>query len=112
MPAMSEGEAATAAVAEAHARLQHWRQAHPRATLREIEAEVDRQMAQVRTHLITQVAHQGPATTRPACPTCGAAMQRVGARERTVLTAQDETLTLRGAGYRCPACGAGLFPPR
>ncbi len=111
MAVTSEHNAPLTVVAEAQARLQHWRRDHPRATLREIEAEVDRHLAQVRTHLLTQVAHQGPATVRPDCPTCGAAMQRVGRRERTVHTVHDETLTLRGDGYRCPACGAGLFPP-
>jgi YgiT-type zinc finger domain-containing protein len=91
--------------------LQHWRQAHPRATLREIELEVDRQLAAVRTGLVEQIAHQGPDLPRPSCPTCGETMHRVGVRHRTVLTAQDETLRLHGTGYRCPACGAGLFPP-
>lgn len=112
MPAMPEGDTATTAVAEAHARLAQWRHAHPRATLREIEEAVDRHLAPLRTTLIAQVAHQEQATTRPACPSCGVPMQRVGTRERTVLTAQDAALTLRGPGYRCPACGAGLFPPR
>jgi predicted RNA-binding Zn-ribbon protein involved in translation (DUF1610 family) len=112
MPAPPEGDAATAAVTDAHARLQQWRRDHPRATLREIEEAVDRHLAPLRTTLLAQVAHQEQATTRPACPSCGVAMQRVGPRERTVTTAQDEALTLRGAGYRCPACGAGLFPPR
>lgn len=112
MSVTPERDAPLTAVAEAQVCLQQWRRAHPRATLREIEAEVDRQMAQVRTHLLTQVAHQEQAMGRPDCPTCGALMQRVGLRERTVVTAQDEAVTLRGAGYRCPACGAGLFPPR
>jgi YgiT-type zinc finger domain-containing protein len=94
------------------ASLQQWRQDHPRATLREIEEAVDRHLVQLRTDLVEQVAHQGQGQTRPTCPTCGAAMQQVGRRERTVTTAQDAVLTLRGAGYRCPACGAGLFPPR
>jgi YgiT-type zinc finger domain-containing protein len=112
MPLISGLQSDEQAVLEVHARMQQWRRAHPRATLREIEQEVDRQMAPVRTRLIAQVAHQEQAATRPDCPSCGEPMQRVGTRERTVLTAQDATLTLRGAGYRCPACGAGLFPPR
>ena len=112
MPATPECDAATTAVTDAHARLQQWRRDHPRATLREIEEAVDRSMARLRTTLIAQVAHQEQDTTRPACASCGGPMQRVGTRERTVLTAQDEALTLRGPGYRCPACGAGLFPPR
>lgn len=111
MPATPEPDDPLIAMAAAQRHLQQWRQAHPHATLREIEGEVDRQMAQVRTHLITRAAHQEDAQTRPDCPRCGVAMQRVGTRERRVVTAQDATVTLRGAGYRCPACGAGLFPP-
>jgi ribosomal protein S27AE len=112
MPGTPKSDAATRAAADAQEHLAQWRHEHPRATLREIEAAVDRQMARLRTTLIVQVAHQEQDLARPACPSCGVAMQRVGTRERTVLTAQDETLPLRGPGYRCPACGAGLFPPR
>lgn len=112
MPASPEGDAVTTAVPDAHARLQQWRRDHPRATLREIESEVDRQLAPLRTGLVARVACQEQDPARPDCPTCGEPMQRVGVRERTVITAHDEALTLRGPGYRCPACGAGLFPPR
>lgn len=112
MPGTPKSDTATRAAADAQEHLAQWRREHPRATLREIEEAVDRQMARLRSTLITQMAHQEQDTTRPACPRCGVAMQRVGTRERTVLTAQDAALTLRGPGYRCPACGAGLFPPR
>lgn len=112
MPARSESDDPRQLAATAHARLAAWRQAHPHATLREIEAEVDRQLADVRTGMIERLAEAAAETTRPPCPTCGTTMQRVGQRQRTVVTAQDERLTLRGPGYRCPACGAGLFPPR
>jgi hypothetical protein len=93
-------------------RLVRWRETHPRAPLREIEEETDRQLAALRSQLVSRLAHLGQDDTRPDCPTCGEAMQRVGRRARTVITAQNEALTLQGPGYRCPACGAGLFPPR
>jgi len=112
MPAWPESDDPLQVAAMAHARLDAWRRTHPRATLREIEAEVDRQLADVRTHAIERLAHDVAAEPRPACPTCGGPMQQVGMRERTVVTAQDERLTVRGPGDRCPACGAGLFPPR
>jgi YgiT-type zinc finger domain-containing protein len=92
--------------------LRRWRAANPGATLREIEEEADRRLAPLRTELVRMAAHQGPPATRPPCPECGGPTRRVGTRERTVTTAQDQALTLRGPGYRCPACGAGLFPPR
>ena len=97
---------------EVESGLRGWRTAHPGATLGEIEEETDRRLAALRTALVAEAAHQGAASGRPDCPTCGVAMQRVGPRERTVTTAQGAALTLRGPGYRCPACGAGLFPPR
>lgn len=100
-----------AAARAVRARVRQWRQDHPQATLREIEEEVDRHLATWRTQLVTEAAHQGPEAIRPTCPQCASPMQQVGKRERTVITAQDERLTLRGPGYRCPACGAGLFPP-
>lgn len=111
MPAWSESDDPLQLAATAHARLDAWRQAHPRATLREIELEVDRQLAAARTGVIERLAQHGAEDARPACPTCGRLMQQVGERERTVRTAQDQRLTVRGPGYRCPACGTGLFPP-
>lgn len=112
MPTPSESERTWLAADAVQERLVRWRTAHPRATLRQIEEEVDLQIAGLRTGLVARVAHLGHDDARPDCPTCGVPMQRVGRRERTVTTAQDQALTLRGAGYRCPACGAGLFPPR
>ena len=90
-----------------------WRRAHPGATLLEIEQEVDRRLAGVRTELVTETV--GVATgvaARPACPGCGTAMERAGTRPRRVIGPHKEVVELTGARYRCPACGAGLSPPR
>ena len=89
-----------------------WKAAHPEATLREIEHEVDRQLSGVRAALIGEVAHEEESTAVPACPTCGEAMHRDGRRTLRKTTAQAGHLDLTGQGWRCPACGAGLFPPR
>lgn len=90
-----------------------WRRGHPVATLLEIEQEVDRQLAGVRTDLVTEVvAAAEAAMARPACPDCGAAMERAGTRRRRLTAPHNEALELTGARYRCPACGAGLSPPR
>ena len=99
--------------AELRSALAAWRRAHPGATLLEIEQEVDRQLAGVRTELVTELAGVAEAAVvRPACPRCGAAMERAGSRPRRVTGPHNETLVLAGARYRCPACGAGLSPPR
>lgn len=96
---------------EVRSRMAQWRAAHPDATFGEIEGEVDRQLAPLRAELVGAAAHAGRVAARPACPSCGTAMHQAGQRQRTVLTARQEAVTLRGPGYRCPACGAGLFPP-
>ncbi len=99
------------AAAGVRERLRQWRAAHPQATLGDIEREADRQLAPVRAALIVETVQAGPSPPRPPCPRCGAAVQRVGTRRRTVVTAQEEPLTVEGPRYRCPACGAELFPP-
>ena len=111
MPAWPESDDPLQLATTAHARLAAWRQAHPHATLREIELEVDRQLADLRAGVIERLAQAAVDAPRPSCPTCGTIMQQVGERERTVRTAQDQRLTVRGPSYRCSACGAGLFPP-
>jgi hypothetical protein len=90
--------------------MRHWRQQHPQATLTEIEAELDRQMRRLRAAVLAATAM----TTTDAlgtCPHCGAGLTRRGARERTLITAGDEPLTLSRVYATCPACGSGLFPP-
>jgi YgiT-type zinc finger domain-containing protein len=87
-----------------------WRAAHPEATLAEIERAVDAHLSAYRAALITDLAMAAPAA-RPVCPECGRPLQQVGTRSRTVRTAHEGTLTVTGPAYRCPACGAGLFPP-
>jgi YgiT-type zinc finger domain-containing protein len=91
--------------------LAQWRAAHPAATLAEIEAAVDRQLSAYRASLIMAAATGEGAAERPVCPACGQAMQQVGTRSRTLRTAHEGRLILTDPAWRCPACGAGLFPP-
>lgn len=108
-----ESRSAAAVLEEAQAELRAWFAAHPQATLYEMEVATERHLARVRAALVGElVATAGTATPRPTCPDCGVAMQQAGVQERTVRLAHDEPLTLHGSRYRCPACGAGLFPPR
>ena len=100
------------AAAQARAGVAAWRAAHPRATLAEIEVEVDRQLAAARAQLIAAVAQAGPVGEGPPpCPECGAAMRWDGERVRRLTTTHDQTVTLTRRYARCPACGTGLFPP-
>ena len=92
--------------------LQAWRAAHPRATLRQIEAEVDRRLAAVRARLVEAMALAGPTEAPPPpCPECGTPMAWDGERVRRLTTTHDEAVALPRRYARCPRCGTGLFPP-
>lgn len=94
-----------------HDALAAWRHAHPSATLAEIEQAVDQYLSAQRAALIGDLA-AGQDAGRPACPTCGTPMTQNGTRTVTVTTAHEGRIPLTGPQYVCPACGAGLFPPR
>lgn len=98
--------------ADLHERMTAWRRAHPQATFADLEGEATRQVAALRAELIAVALAAGEPETAPACPTCGAIMQRVGERTRTVTTSGPERVDVTGGRYRCSACGAELFPPR
>ena len=93
-----------------------WRTAHPRATLREIEQEVDARLATARARLLEAAAVGGPvgdpALSEPTrCPACGAVMAVEGERTRRLRTTHEQEIALTRRYARCPACGAGVFPP-
>ncbi len=111
MPSPPDAISSLEAFAAATEQLRQWRAAHPQATLAEIERATDRHLARMRAELVASVAQTGPGEARPDCPHCGRPMRRVGVRQRTVTTAQEEQLHLAGGRYRCSACGTELFPP-
>lgn len=77
-----------------------WRQAHPEATLAEIEAAIDEQMNQLRASMIEEVAQASPlehgavdqASRR--CPQCGERMQARGRQQRRLQTQGGQTVSL------------------
>lgn len=89
-----------------------WRAAHPTATFAEIEREATRQVASLRAALIATALEQDSPDVAPICETCARSMVRAGTRTRTIITDQQERITVTGQRYRCSACGADLFPPR
>lgn len=95
-----------------------WQRAHPVATLTEIEVAVEAATAKLQARLIQDLAQDmGEAVSAPAdqpdCPACGARMHRRGKRGRSVVVAhQPHPLRLERDYFVCPACGAGLSPPR
>ena len=98
--------------------LRVWRQAHPRASLTEIELVVEAATRRLQAHLLGALAPPpGAADSAPveqgACRSCGGTLQARGQRERAVLVAHQATPPrLRRTYYVCSTCGTGFFPPR
>ena len=90
--------------------MRRWRHTHPRATLTEIERELDGHLAAVRAALLATVATTA-VDELGVCPDCGGRLVRRGERERSVRTSGDEPLTLCRPYATCSRCGRGLFPP-
>ena len=99
--------------------LADWRAAHPKATFREIEAELDVRLNQVRARVLADLALASAAADvqaasraeRPRCATCGTVLQARGASDRTVLTQGGAEVRLERSYATCPRCGGGSFPP-
>lgn len=97
-----------------------WRNAHPKATLRQIEAAMDEQLAQMRARMIEDLINtsaagywsSAPEAHPPKCPQCGQPLEKHGKHQRRLKTEGGEQLELAREYGVCPACGAGLFPPR
>jgi hypothetical protein len=106
--------------AEITQEMRQWRLAHPKATLREIELELDTRLSRMRVRMLedlaltstTAVWTQTPTSQQPLCPDCHLPLDDRGAKTRTLLTHGDQQLQLTRSYGVCPACGAGLFPPR
>jgi hypothetical protein len=96
-----------------HTAMRAWRDAHPQATLAEIEAAVEQQLNQLRAALVAAAAPPAAATvaTRPTCPTCATPLWARGERERRLTVAGGQQVCLRRPYYWCPTCAVGLFPP-
>jgi hypothetical protein len=100
--------------------MREWRREHPKATLREIETELDAHLARARARMLEDLTLTSTAASwadaarlqTPTCPDCGTPLDERGHHPRTLLTEGGQELTLERSYGVCPACGAGLFPPR
>jgi len=93
-----------------------WRAAHPKATMREIEAEIDRRLSALRAKMITDTANASASAEWEAadggvCPECGAKLIKKGKKKRILLTRDGRKIELVRDYGVCVACGQGLFPP-
>lgn len=97
-----------------------WRLEHPKATLAEMEQELDRRMRELRGVMLEDMAHAShmvniqalAASERPVCPHCGAPLGPRGQERRTLKTDGDQEITLTRSYAVCPQCKTGFFPPR
>jgi hypothetical protein len=91
--------------------------AQPHATWAQIEEAVDGALADWRRDLLAEsvaghaLADFRGAAERPCCPHCGTALQANGQQRKGVLTQGDKVVEIERTYGRCPACGAGVFPP-
>lgn len=100
--------------------MKEWRLQHPQATFRQIEEALDERWAKVRARMLGDVALASAASDlsaasiseRPACPRCGVPLEAHGQETREVTTIGNQAVRLKRTYAVCPACGAGLFPPR
>lgn len=100
--------------------MREWRNQHPKASLREIETELDSRLSRVRARMLEDLALQSTAATwretarlhAPTCPQCGTPLDERGTHPRTLLTHGGQEVTLERSYGVCPTCSSGLFPPR
>lgn len=94
-----------------------WREQHPKATMAEIEAEVDQRLAGMRAQMIADAAMTSQRTEWEAgaeagtCPSCGQALEKKGKKKRKLQTRGGKEIELEREYGVCPKCGQGIFPP-
>jgi uncharacterized protein with PIN domain len=97
--------------------LAEWRQQHPRATLKEIEAELDRPLERFRARLLeeavslSEMREWKKGKDGPRCPDCGDLLEKRGKRKRSLQTNGGAEVGLEREYGVCPKCGQGFFPP-
>lgn len=99
--------------------MREWRQRHPKATLREIETELDKRLGRMRARMLEDLAVQSEAAEwedrvqaeRPVCGQCGTELRERGRHARILDTHGGETIRLERSYGVCPTCQGGVFPP-
>ena len=93
-----------------------WRSQHPKASLREIEVEIDKRLSGLRVRMISDTANASASARWEAangvvCPECGAKLIKKGKKKRVLLTREGREIELEREYGVCVACGLGIFPP-
>ena len=94
--------------------LNKWREKHPRATMREIEAEIDRRMTEMRARLIADTVMRSASTEtakrkKEMCPKCGREVKKKGKKKRKLETTGGHEIEFEREYVRCQSCGHGFF---
>jgi DNA-directed RNA polymerase subunit RPC12/RpoP len=102
--------------AEMNAGIAEWREGHPRATFREIEAEVDRRLDEYRAKVLSDAANVGASAEwvegrdGPECPHCGAKLEGKGKKKRKLQTRGGKEVEIEREYGVCPKCGQVCNP--
>lgn len=94
-----------------------WRQQHPKATLREIEAALDERLERLRAKMLEEAALLGQTREweakegAPTCPDCGEVLEGRTKGKRSLQTHGGQAIRLERQYGVCPKCGQGFFPP-
>src|SRR5258705_10344730 len=100
---------------EIMAGMREWRLQHPKATLREMEHELDHRWVRVRARMLEDMALASaaadwtttPGGQQPACPDCGQPLQPRGPDQRTLQTHGGQGIILERDAVACLAVVAG-----
>jgi uncharacterized protein with PIN domain len=94
--------------------LNKWREKHLRATMREIEEEIDRRMSEMRVRLIADTvmksASPGEKGKKEMCPKCGGEVKKKGKKKRRLETNGGQVIEFEREYVTCQRCGHGFFP--
>jgi len=95
--------------------LNKWRETHPRATMREIEEEIDRRMTKMRARMITDTVMRSASTEtekrkKGMCPKCGGEVKKKGKKKRKLETNGGREIEFEREYVTCQSCGHGFFP--
>lgn len=99
--------------------MKDWRVAHPKATFREMEIEIDERFAVAKAKFLADMAlassaadlGKSQAEDRPKCRECGGALRSIGKKRRRLRGTRGAETELERSHARCSACGAEYFPP-
>lgn len=89
-----------------------WRQEQGKATINEIEGEIDRRLNKLRAEMIGDVAGgNGGLGKGVVCQDCGGVLEARGKKKRELQTQGGEWVVVEREYGVCPQCKRGYFPP-